>query len=180
VKPLSKVLVKIGIERHGRKASRTGRGPPIYRGRRQHGRTIGSPPSTRPARSSTQLLGLPRLEASYVVVKIGIERRGRQPSGTGRGPPVYRGRRPTAFRALCSPPSTRPDRCCTQPLSLPRLGTSFKEASRLGSSDTVERRAERVEVRQFIKVAAGMPSAWLTTFTATRSVLYATSATAEA
>jgi hypothetical protein len=33
--PPSKVLVKIVIERHGRKASGTGRGPPIHRGRRR-------------------------------------------------------------------------------------------------------------------------------------------------
>jgi hypothetical protein len=63
--PLSKVLVKIGIERNGRKASRTGQGPPIFRGRRQDRRSLGSPQSTRPDRCSTQPLGLPRLEASF-------------------------------------------------------------------------------------------------------------------
>jgi hypothetical protein len=42
----------------------------------------------------------------------------------------------------------------------------------LGSSDTVERRAKWVEVRQFIEGAAFTPSAWLTTFNATRSVQY--------
>jgi hypothetical protein len=55
----------------------------------------------------------------------------------------------------------------------------FRYSSRLGSSDTVERRAERVEVRQFIDGAAGTPSAWLPTFNATRSLLYATFGTTE-
>jgi hypothetical protein len=63
--PPFKVLFKIGIERHGRKASGTGRGPPIYRGRLQHRRALCSTPSTRPARYCTPPFGLPRLDASF-------------------------------------------------------------------------------------------------------------------
>jgi hypothetical protein len=64
--PPSKVLVKVGIERHGRKAIGTDRGPPNYRGAPPDRlRALGSPPSTRPDRRSTQLFGLPRLEASF-------------------------------------------------------------------------------------------------------------------
>jgi hypothetical protein len=125
LRPPSKVLVKIRIERHGRKAIATGRGPPIYRRLRQDRRSLGSTPSTRPDRCSTQPLGLPKLDAfCKVLVKLGIERHGQKASGTGRGPPPPRGRRPHC-RALGSAPSTRPARCSTQPLGLPRLDTSF-------------------------------------------------------
>jgi hypothetical protein len=51
--------------------------------------------------------------------------------------------------------------------------------SRLGSSATVERRAERVKVHQFIDGAASTLSAWLPTFNAIRSVQYATFGTTE-
>jgi hypothetical protein len=91
---------------------------------------------------------------SKVLVKIGIERHGREASGTCRRPPIYRRRRPYAKR-LSPHPSTRPARCCSL-----FFGTTdawcllLRYSSRLGSSDTVVRRAERVEVRHFIEGAA--------------------------
>jgi hypothetical protein len=55
----------------------------------------------------------------------------------------------------------------------------LRYSSRLGSSDTVQSRAEGFEVRQIIEGAASMPSGWLTTFNGTRSVQYAFFGTAE-
>jgi hypothetical protein len=85
------------------------------------------------------------------------------------------------------PPSKRLDTTfnATRPVQYATFGTTeasclfLSYSSRFGSSDTVKRRAEPVEVRQFIEGAVSPPSAWLTTFNATRSVLYATFGTTE-
>jgi hypothetical protein len=46
----------------------------------------------------------------------------------------------------------------------------LRYSSRLGSSDAVKRRAERVEVRHFIECAASTPSAWLPTLDSDKPV----------
>jgi hypothetical protein len=93
--PPSKILVKIGIERHGRKASGTGRGSPPYRGRRQDHRVFGYHHLQRdllgPVRNFWDYRSLTPF--SKVLVMLGIERYGRKASGTGQGSPPHRGRR---------------------------------------------------------------------------------------
>jgi hypothetical protein len=140
--PPSKVLVKIGIEQHGPKAIRTGRGPQVYRRRRQHRRALGSPPSARPARCGTELLGLPRLEASFYGTNQDRDRATRSKSERNRSrsaslstaPPAPPGAWLSTFSA------TRSVRYGTFVTTeawclLPRY------SSRLGSSNTVQRRS---------------------------------------
>jgi hypothetical protein len=87
---------------------------------------------------------------SSVLVKIGIERHGPKAFGTGRGPPIYRGCRALAGRLA--------HHLQRDPLGAVRnFGTTddrrplLRYSSRLGSSDTVKRRAEGFEVRQVIE-----------------------------
>jgi hypothetical protein len=111
--PPPKVLVKIGIERHGPKASGTGQGPPICRGRPPARRALGSPPSTRPARCCTQLLRLPRIDAFVLGTNQDWDRATRATGERNRSRSANLSRGPVARRVLASPPSTRPARCCT-------------------------------------------------------------------
>jgi hypothetical protein len=124
--PPSRVLLKNGIERHGRKASGTGRGSQFYRRRRRQHRKLSAHHLQRDAlgaaRNFRDYRGL--VPPSKVLAKIGIERHGPKASGTGRGPPVYRGHGQHR-RVLGSTPTTRPARCSTQFLELPRIDASF-------------------------------------------------------
>jgi hypothetical protein len=113
--PPSKVLIKFGIERHGRKASGTSRSPPMYRWRCPHAERLAHHLERDPLGAVRKFWDYRVLiPSSKVLIKIEIERHGRKASGTGRGPPIYPGRRRDASRALGSPPLTRPARCCTQ------------------------------------------------------------------
>jgi hypothetical protein len=70
---------------------------------------------------------------SKVLVTFGTERHGRKAFGTGRGPPIHRGRHQQR-RALGAPPSTRPARYCTHFLGLPTIDASY-----LGTSQDWDR-----------------------------------------
>jgi hypothetical protein len=97
--PPSKVLVKIGIERYGRKASGTGRALPFHQRRRLHAERLAHHLHRDPLGAVRILWDYRGLKPfSKLLVKIGIERHGRKASGTGRGPPIYRGRRQHAKR----------------------------------------------------------------------------------
>jgi hypothetical protein len=88
----SKGPVKFGIERHSPKASGRVRGPPIYRWGRPHAGRLAHHLQRDPIGALRNLWDYRRLVSpSKVLVRIGIERHGRKASGTGRGPPMYRG-----------------------------------------------------------------------------------------
>jgi hypothetical protein len=68
-----------------------------------------------------------------------------------------------------------------QPAAAAAAAAAVEAPPALGSSDAVERRAERVKVRQFVEGAALTPSAWLNTVQyATFGMQYATFGTTEA
>jgi hypothetical protein len=100
--PPSKVLVKIGIERYGRKASGTGRALPFHQRRRLHAERLAHHLHRDPLGAVRILWDYRGLKPfSKLLVKIGIERHGRKVSGSGGGSPFHRGRRQDR-RALCS------------------------------------------------------------------------------
>jgi hypothetical protein len=101
----------------------------------------------------------------------------------GSGGMVEKGERKTVLPA--TPGAWLPTFNETPSVQYATFGTTddrrllLRYSSRFGSSDTVQRRAERFKVRQIIEGAASTPGAWLPTYNATRSVLYATFGTTE-
>jgi hypothetical protein len=85
----------------GRKATGTGRGPPMYGRRRQDRRTHGYHHLQCDPIGHVRFWdyrSLAPFSTVEVLVKIGIERHGRKASGTGRGPPFHQRRRLHAER----------------------------------------------------------------------------------
>jgi hypothetical protein len=90
---------------------------------------------------------------SRVLVKIVIKRHSPKASRTGRGSAPQRGRRPHSD--LLAPHFQRDPLGAVQNFWAYRAWFLLpRYSSRLGSSDTVERRAQRVEVRQYIDESA--------------------------
>jgi hypothetical protein len=97
--PPPKVLVEIGIMRHGQKSSGRGQGSPPHRGRRLHAERLAHHLQRRTARLFRAFWDYRVLmPPSKVLFEIGIERHGEKASGRGRGSPPHPGRRRHAKR----------------------------------------------------------------------------------